>query len=245
MILLIIKRIIVNIITNPIVGFILSFFYKKEIIFQNTLIDVKTLSYKNLASLYFNLYESKEVLMVSKFLNSENNVVELGSSIGIVSAQILKNNNGKKIFIEANPHLIPLLKINIALNQNKSQSDVTIENYVINNENKPVFFMQEKDNLTGKMSFNEHKDSIKVEGINLSTLLEKHNVSSYSLVMDIEGSELDLIKLDSTAFKNCKQILAEFHDTKNNKYQKIIDMYTDFGFKIKYQYHNRVFMEKD
>lgn len=245
MILLITKRIIVNIITNPIVGFILSFFYKKEIRFQNTLIDVKTLSYKNLASLYFNLYESKEILMVSKFLNSENNVVELGSSIGIVSAQILKKNNGKKIFIEANPHLIPLLKRNVALNQSKSQFDVTIENYVINNENKPVFFMLEKDNLTGKMSFNENKDSVKVEGINLSTLLEKHNVLSFSLVMDIEGSELELIKLDHTAFKNCKQILAEFHDTEHYKYQEIIDMYTDYGFKIKYQYHNRVFMEKD
>jgi FkbM family methyltransferase len=238
-----IKRLIVIIITNPIIGFLISFFYKDKINFQGTLIDLKTLSYKNLASLHFNLYESKEILMVKNYLSTNNNVIELGSSIGIVSSQILKKNNGKKIFVEANPVIINQLRKNIELNSN--HSNYCIENYVINHENKPMYFSISKDNLIGKMSDDIQDNSIKVDGINLSSLIQKHNFEDYSLVMDIEGAELELIKFNDGAFKKCSEIIAEFHDTKQYSYQEIINMYVDYGFAIKYQYFNRVVLTKN
>jgi len=242
MITLYIKRFIVNVLTNSAVGFVLRLFYPKKISFQGAILDSTTLTNKNLASVRMNLYETKEVLMVNQFLDPKQTVIEVGSSLGIVSSQICKVNSGFKIFVEANPTLMDKLKKNVALNC--KDGNYEIKNLAINHLNEPLYFSQASDNLIGHITDKPSNNSVQIEGSSLTSIIEKHKIEKYSLVMDIEGAEYDLVRFDKDAFKNCTQILAEFHDLTEVTYQQIVDLYVELGYEIKYQYHNRVFFEK-
>jgi FkbM family methyltransferase len=242
-----VKRFIVLLLVNPCSGFFLSFFKGSKISFKGVLIEKKALNYTQIAALTFNLYESKEILFLNKYLRKDLPCIELGSSIGIVSCQIAKLNANKKIFVEANPNLINTIHSNLSLNK--------FENYDVINaalaygESKTVSFNFGSSNLTGSIQ-QKNKSATEVQKISINDILKQHpEIKFFTLVMDIEGAELDLIENEPENLVNCKQIIAEFHDvTFNGKkviFSEIKEKYIKHDFKLVEEYHNRYVFEKE
>jgi FkbM family methyltransferase len=120
----------------------------------------------------------------------------------------------KKIFVEANPNLINTIHSNLSLNK--------FENYDVINaalaygESKTVSFNFGSSNLTGSIQ-QKNKSATEVQKISINDILKQHpEIKFFTLVMDIEGAELDLIENEPENLVNCKQIIAEFHDVTFN-----------------------------
>lgn len=245
-VILYLKRFIVALLVNSFTGFLVSLFIGKKVIFQGVWIDKKSLNYIQLAALIFNLYESKEILFLNNYLRNDLPCIELGSSIGIVSSQICKLSTQKKIFVEANPSLIKTIHSNLVLNQ--------FDNFEIINaaiaygEGTTVSFNFGDSNLTGNINQSK-KEQVTVTKTSLKTILEQHpEINDFTLVMDIEGAELDLIEQEADSLINCKQIIAEFHDVnttdKKISFKDIKDKYLQHQFKLTAEYYNRYVFER-
>ena len=68
--------------------------------------------------LYWGLYESAEIRFVQRYVGDDVDVVELGSSLGVVSCQIASQLSGdtRLVCVEANEEMLPTLRRNIANN---------------------------------------------------------------------------------------------------------------------------------
>ena len=191
------------------------------------------------ASIFWGIYESAEVRFVRQYLRSDLDVVELGASIGVVSTQILARiNENKKLFaVEANPYLINTLNNNLLLNNKFYNFTIINEaiDYVHKNE---VKFYIEKGNVNSTTKKNDG-NYINVRSTKLSKILSLHNLSSYALVCDIEGTEIEIFLNDIESMIKCKQLFVELHDTefKGVKY-KVKDMVRLLTEKIGFNFIN-------
>lgn len=177
------------------------------------------------ASIFWGIYESAEVRFVRQYLRSDLDVVELGASIGVVSTQILARiDKKKKLFaVEANPYLINTLNNNL-LSNNKFNNFAIINEAINYDDKNDVKFYIEKANVNSTTKKNEG-NHVKVNSTTLSEIITLHNLSSYTLVCDIEGTEIEVLLHDNESIIKCKQLFVELHDTefKGLKY-KVEDM---------------------
>lgn len=205
-----VKVLIAKILTLPIFGFIIklvngNFILKDKLKFT---IDAEGISYKTISTLYFGFYESAEIRFVKKYLRDDLPLIELGTSLGVISTYCNVINKNKLVCVEANPTLIPPINKNFQLNN--------IENYTIINAaigyNNTMFFERGKSNVSGKLSSTFNERSIVVDMISLNSILNKYGIDEYILICDIEGAEAQLLKNDFESLKNCRQIIIETHE---------------------------------
>lgn len=65
------------------------------------------ISYQNRARIFWGYYERAKIKLINKYLKKDFDIIELGTSIGIVSTYAHKFiNDNKHFLIDANPHLI-------------------------------------------------------------------------------------------------------------------------------------------
>ncbi|MDX6611681.1 MAG: hypothetical protein QOD75_867 [Blastocatellia bacterium] len=212
------KKCIAAVICHPLVGKLLAFFYADKIPAAGILVDTNNplVSAKTKAMLFWGLYESAEIRFIQRHLRRDLDVVELGGSIGVVTCQIRKliASDRKVICVEANPKLIGSIQNNLHLN--KLTAGVAILNRAIGYDSAhtqavPMNFSG--DNLGGHISSSSDTDhKVNVERGTLSQILEDNSLDSYVLVSDIEGAEAGIALNDSSALKNCRQIIIELHD---------------------------------
>lgn len=170
-------------------------------------------SAKTRASLFWGMYESAELRLVSKYLRSDLDVVELGSSIGVVSAHIAQRlgSNRRMVCVEASPSLLPTLEANVKANAPDAM--VTFLNraiaYVAPGES--VAFSVSRNNVASHVGRGDRE--VHVAATQLSELLRSAEIREYALVCDIEGAEAGIIHHDSRALGTCKQIIIELHQT--------------------------------
>lgn len=158
-------------------------------------------------------YEEEEVDAISKYLDPEADVIELGSGIGFVSCLIDAKllNSSKHIAVEANPLLIETLERNRARNEGK----FTIVNAAYSSDGEEVKMnvyndyrssgVYEKSGRTGSETV--------VEGVTLSSLQQKYDIGQFTLVADIEGAEADMLLSEWETIKTCcDTLILEFHD---------------------------------
>ena len=86
----IVKRTIALIITNSFFGIIISRIFSGHITNNGNKIDVNydVISNKTRAEIFFNIYEGAEIKFLKKYFEKGYDVIELGSSIGVVSCLI-------------------------------------------------------------------------------------------------------------------------------------------------------------
>jgi FkbM family methyltransferase len=212
-----IKIIIAGFLTKPFFGYIIKAASKKFIQKNNVKlnIDGEQISYSTIASLFFGFYESSEIRYVKKYLRTDLPIIELGTSLGVISTYCRVVNNNKLICVEANPTLIPAIEKNFQLNKIQ---DYTIINAAIGYSNK-MFFERGADNVSGRLSAEFNERSIEVKMISLSAVLNDYNVGDYILICDIEGGEAQILQHDPASLKNCKQIIIETHEGEYNGLQ--------------------------
>lgn len=206
-----IKSFVANILSNNFTGTLIGFLYRNKLNIKGVKIVTKSkhITSKTKSDIFWRIYESAEMRFINKYFDGALPLIELGSSIGVVSCYGGKRKGENlQICVEANPNLISVLNENINVNQIEQ---VYILNGAIgSNRNEFSFFDFGKSNILGKI-----KDTIsdtKVRNIYISDILSKNNIEEFYMVCDIEGAEYFLFSQQSLAFEKCKLLIIELHD---------------------------------
>lgn len=178
-------------------------------------VDRKLISGKQIASIFWGFYESAERRLIEKHLPANLDVIELGSSLGIVTSHIgSRLLPGRKLIgVEANPKLISLLNANVkkhlvngvyffvsnqAIDYQKSEVELSITN-----NNTETRVITDSQIPTG----------VVVRTTRVDSLMKDHHIQDYVLVCDIEGAEIGVLLNDSDALKSCSHLFIELHET--------------------------------
>jgi FkbM family methyltransferase len=247
-----IKYYISIIICSNIIGNIIAYLFDNMIPFKNNkdlVFDCNSSQIKGStkAQIFFGIYESAEYRFCKKYIDINSNVIELGSSIGLISTIISKYKKPKKIItVEANPDLINVIESNFNRN---NVINYTIINKAISSSNKNKFwFCYGNDNTTGYISLNSTLDSIPVDSTTLLDILKFYTFKTYTLVCDIEGAEVNILFNDTSAFSNCNLMIIELHEVNYNDkiyhIDELLKQITKIGFKQIDRYGNSFVFSK-
>lgn len=237
-----IKVLVAKIICSSFVGELIGWIYGNKIPFHGLYVYTSDKQVKGRikAMLFWGMYESAEVRFVQKYLTDKYPVIELGGSIGVVTAQIaskvMKNNI---ITFEANPELVNVLEYNLTRN---NIDNVTVVNAAYGCEGPTSWFEFGEENILGKIV--DSKENVKkgfwVKTINLENIITTYHLKEYVLVCDIEGAEIGFLLNECQALKKCRLLIIETHTTSyrgsvyksSQMKQKILDM----GFELVEEY---------
>lgn len=185
-----------------------------------------------------NTYEKEECDLINKYLDGSDNVLELGSCLGYITAILSKKTN-YVISFEANPEL----KLSLhKLKQENELNNVTFYNNILDTKKYETEFQtydlivagsaDRKDNGT-KLWEHTKKEYI-VKSI-IPEDIDLYNKNINTLVIDIEGGELNFFTNFTNLLENINKIIVELHqhlmkDINFNK--KCIDILENLNFKI-------------
>lgn len=202
-----IKLMVAKILVNDFTGKFISIFFSNKIPFHNLIIEISNpvVRKRIAASLFFKTYESAEVRFISKYLNNyEGTIVELGSSIGVVSSTLAKANPKAQLFsFEADKRFIPIIENNFKIN---NITNATCYNEIIGASGYE--FVPGEDNTMGKISKTE---AVSNRMSSLSQVITKYNFKEFVLVSDIEGAEYFVLNEDDAVFKAIPLLIIELH----------------------------------
>jgi FkbM family methyltransferase len=169
------------------------------------------------AKLFLRSYEPVEINFVKKYLHPDRDVIDLGSSLGVVASHIgRKLNAGQRVIcVEANPHLLDVIHTNVA--RNAPHVQLAIVSGAVDyppDRREFVELVLGFDNLMAHIVEDEvAPQGIFVPAISLSEIVQHFGVGEYALVSDIEGSEAGLLEIDGAALIHCRQMIIELHHT--------------------------------
>ena len=182
---------------------------------------------------FYDDYEKHERALIKKHIDSEDVVLELGGSIGVVSCTINKLIKSKinHIVLEPNPNLIYFLEKNKKINE----CDFKIEQFILGN-GKDYEFNVSKEFLSSSIySSIDSTEKIHIKSIKLEDLENKYKTRFNTLIMDIEGQESEVLsKIDLSKFK---KIIFELHED-------ILDSNDVNNLKINLKENNFMMLEK-
>ena len=187
-------------------------------------------------------YEDAERYLIGRFLHCGDSVLEMGSSIGILS-EIIANKvgpDGRIIAIEADHELAKLTSTRLARYKNLSvHSGFAFpvwdgSNIKINN------FDNMDGSLGGRVAFKVAESSSQARPgnvIDISSVCSENSFSPDVLVCDIEGSELILTLLPLNWPSSIKNVVLELHDhllpNGASDIEAIINRILKEGFKLR------------
>lgn len=192
----------------------------------------------------FDTYEKEERTYMSPRLKPDAVVLELGACIGVVSCLTNKllNNKNQHVVVEANPNLIQPLEQNKQLNN----SGFHIENCLISNEPESDFFIH--DLIVGGSNLRPTAQKVRMVGKTIDQLEQQYHLQFDTLVMDIEGGELQLLREEKAKIKSFNQIFMEIHPFRNMLTQEEAEechtILQDLGFKLLLSENNFLIWEK-
>ena len=156
-------------------------------------------------------YERAEIDFVHRYLPANQQVVELGASIGGNSCQISRRllPNVPMTCVEANPELIPVLADNLARNCPGRPFEVI---HAMVGESDGVGRLR-LDHSTLRSSGEVGSRSVAVSAMTLSGIVGRLRPGPYSLVCDIEGAETAFLDNPDGVLDRCTCIVMEGHAT--------------------------------
>jgi FkbM family methyltransferase len=168
------------------------------------------------ASLFWGLYESAEIRFVQRYLRTDLDVVELGSSLGVVTCHIRRIlPPGRRIVcVEADSSLLPILKS--TLQRNACAGNVTIVTGAIDYapaNRAGALFVPGPTSIEGRLAAaGEAGAHVRVRPLTLSDVLQRGGIDgAFTLVCDIEGAEAEVAVHEEAALARCQQAIVELH----------------------------------
>ncbi|UJH69044.1 FkbM family methyltransferase [Allomuricauda sp. SCSIO 65647] len=155
----------------------------------------------------FNAYEREEAKYLTTHLDPNAKILELGSCLGYISCLTNKliSNKSDHVVLEANPKLIPWIE----KNKKENTCSFSIENRIISKDTSNTFFIH--DLIVGGSTKRVTGEKVEIEGSSIEELQKKYNLEFDTLIMDIEGGELDFFRNFQSSVKNFKAIFFEIH----------------------------------
>ena len=178
------------------------------------------------------LYEEPERKALTKFLDPDLPVVELGACIGVVSCLANRRLRApeKHVVVEANPALLPLLKENRARNGCQFQIVLAAVSY-----GTETIAFNVDDNILASSVKRGEREPLSVKTVTLERLLNEHGFERAALLCDVEGAELQLVEHElQTLSERIPTIIMELHDriVGNEPTQQMLARLEGAGFKI-------------
>lgn len=158
-------------------------------------------------------YESGEAAMIQRYLPPERPVIELGGSLGVVSALVGSRLNTKTqhLIVEANPEIIPICVSNAS--SGKRIAATRIINAALAYDCKKILFPI--GNEVHANALGRANDAEKIVEVETTTLGDLHKQirgkEGYTLICDIEGAEFDLCQRESAVLAQAGLIIVELH----------------------------------
>lgn len=217
-----VKERIASLICHPIVGKALGFTLGNRIPSGRYSIDTSStvVSPRSKAQIFWGIYESAEIRMIHRHLRPDLDLLEVGSSMGVVSAHAIgcMGTNTRVVCVEANPELLSLLRVNVE--SNHPGREISILNRAIDYLNAPnTTELELSDDTTGSRlgRFGDTKSNtvrrVKVTASTIRSIVRESGLRDFALISDIEGAEAGFIYGDKDELDGCRQILIELHDT--------------------------------
>ena len=147
--------------------------------------------------------------MIESHLPKDGDVVELGAGIGVISAFIDDRISGdaRSIALEANPDLIPIIEEV----RRSNGCNFEIDHRAYSSSGEPVG-LTVGSTLTRSSIHTTGKKTKRVPSSDLKGLIEEYEFEEFSLIVDIEGSEFDLLRNEYEVLKeHCPLIILEIH----------------------------------
>lgn len=194
------------------------------------------------SGLIFEAYEYSERYLIRKWLPRNYSVVELGASIGVISREILYRIDAHErlIAVEAVPALVDLAQANIG-RRNASSRWRILPAAIAYNTQEVAFHMGE-EHVAGRVAIPGRvagEPCLKVQAKTLSDILSEFAVADYSLIMDIEGAEHEVIAHDRKALSGCRCLISELHGSQADK-DTFCRIVTEFGLSLVERKHSVV-----
>ncbi len=157
-------------------------------------------------------YEEPERALIDKYLDPANAVIELGGSLGIISAYVTSKLDDSTPFsiVEANGAILDVCEKNANWKKRANQANVV---HAAIGYDAPTIRFAASDNVhISRVAGENDANTIEVPTISLSKVVaDTAGENPYTLVMDIEGMEMDVLRREPAAFKNCALAIIEFH----------------------------------
>lgn len=176
------------------------------------------------AQLFFRMYESAEHRFIRAYLRPDLDIVELGSSIGVISAELARRlpRGRKLVCVEANPGLVELVRRNVAANA--GDVNVAIRNAAIDHGGgRTVELSLGPTTVDGAVGRSFDGERAAVPATTLREVLAANHVRRFVLVCDIEGAEAGVLFEEPEALGACEQMIVELHDTVHRGRRILVD----------------------
>lgn len=158
-----------------------------------------------------NTYEASERKLIRQHLPRSLPVIELGACIGVVSniANGLLADRDRHVVVEANPRLIPTLESNRDRNGGKFQ---IVNKAVAYGTDMISFHVHSHGLASSDSAIGGDGEAVTVGTTTLEALSQEKGFAQFSLVCDIEGSEIQLINTETEFLRDHVQcIIIEMH----------------------------------
>lgn len=237
----ILKKIISDLLTNEKIGKYIKYKNPRKNLLGASY-DFSLLTPKVAALLYFGIWESAETRFCLKYVLPEENIIELGGSIGAIMATLNTKMNFKNyIIVEANKQNFNILqKIRDSFFENKNIS--IIHKAISKPSISKVYFSNnsvESNHIVDKADIKKSLNCKIVPSTYLSKIYKTYiDGSKYTLITDIEGAEINIFFHDEISLKSCEKIICELEDTTNYTVDDQLKKLNQIGFEIVEQYNN-------
>jgi len=153
-------------------------------------------------------YEADERRLVQKYILPEDSVLELGACLGILSCitNKLLHDPARHVVVEANPYCLPA----IHHNRNRNRAAFLVEHCAVSNQTEVTFYIN-PTHITSSGVGHYSEMPVRLPGRSLKELTARHGPFS-ALIMDIEGSELELLESSAETLRSFRLIILELHE---------------------------------
>jgi FkbM family methyltransferase len=196
--------------------------------------------------IFWKLYEHREIKAVQTEMRSDLDVVELGGSIGAVTAHIaaVLEDRRRLITVEPNPALLGQLQKTVL--DNTPDCRLTVINaalaYAAQGPSTVEFVVDDNSTLSRIKGIDQprHATTVRVPAVTLAALLDQYGIDDYVLVCDIEGAEVGFLMSDRDSLARCRQCIIELHKclwngTSYSEEDLALLIQKDLGFRLRSQ----------
>lgn len=153
-------------------------------------------------------YESKEARWVLKSVRPHDNVLELGTGIGVITCLIARIEGVHVWAFEANPSSVRLARRTFEANK---LNNITLSQGILAaGPSQDLTFYLRKDLWMSSLLEHQgpYEETLTITSINIDHFISQHEINV--IVMDIEGAERDLLM--HSKLSGVDRIFLELHD---------------------------------
>jgi len=152
-------------------------------------------------------HEADMRTLVREFVRPTDSVIELGGCLGVVACVTNKllADKTRHVVVEGNPFLMPVLHRNRFLNG----SDFLIENCAVSSQPEVTFYLDPSDIQAGTAQ-RKNNQPVRMPSRSLAELDARYGPFT-TLVIDIEGAELEVFEHSRELLRRYRLVLAELH----------------------------------